>query len=177
MSETTKTNESVETTEGEEIEFTHTQDDIDRVAKKVRAEEQAKQKDLISIAVQSAIEERERQSKLSEDELKKEMEAKHQKEIKSQKKELETQQKELTIRERKIEATEILVEKGLDKGLVDLVLDENKDLMLSKIEQLSKNISTAIEAGVNDKLKQSGRNLEDFSIDKKDTPKGMPQSM
>lgn len=129
--------------ENQKEEKVLTQEDVDRVAAKIRDEEKKKSDKAIAEAVKKAREDAIAESKLSEEErLKK----------KQQELEEEARNRDLraTLRENKAEALEELANLEIEnaKELADLVLDSDLDAQKSKIRALKKAYDAAVEKGV-----------------------------
>lgn len=122
------------------------QEDMDKLAAKVRAEEKAKQEKAVKDAVANAMAEYDRQAKLTQEEKDKEAKAKREKE-------LAERESQITLRERRLEAATALVEKGVPTAFVDYVVDIDADKQKEKIENFAKNYAKEVEKGVSDKLK------------------------
>lgn len=143
-----------------------TQEDMDKLASKVRAEEKAKTDKAIEERVKAAMAEYDRQAKLTQEEREKEARAK-------QEKELAERESKITLRERKLEAASQLSEKGVPTEFVDYVVDIDASKMKDRIDNFAKAYTKAVEKGVTDKLK--GTPPKDFgnsnhNDDKKKAP-------
>ena len=125
---------------------TFTQDDVNGLIGKTKADLQKKNETAIAEAVANAIAEEQRKAKLSEEEREKENKAKASKELLDR-------ENAITMRERRIEALELMAEKNIPNDLVDFVLDLDLEKVKTNIEKLSKTYSKSIETGITDKLK------------------------
>jgi len=132
------------------------QEDMDKLASKVRAEEKAKSEKAIKDAVANAMAEYDRQAKLTQEEKDKEAKAKREKE-------LADRESQITMRERKLEAATALSEKGVPTEFVDYVVDVDAEKQSIKIDKFAKEYAKAVEKGVTDKLK--GTPPKDFGGD------------
>lgn len=141
---------------------TFTQSDLDRIAGKVRAEEQSKNEQAIKEAVATAISEYERNAKLTQEEREKEEKTKRESE-------LQRRENEITLKERKIQAKEMLIENKIPVDLVDFVVDLNETKTKENIDKLIKSFNKSVEQGITDKLK--GTPPTDFSTSKQETDK------
>lgn len=138
--------------EGDETPKTFTQDDLDKVASKIRAEEKAKaEKDRLK-AIADAKSDWERQNKLTEDERIKEQRQKEEEEFRSRKRELDLQ-------ENTIEAKRKLVEYDIPDETIPFLISDDKEKTLTNIEDFKKVWDKAIEKGVEKKL--AGKTLKD----------------
>ncbi len=135
---------------------TFSQDDVNGLIGRTKAEEKAKHEKAMTEAVRIAIEEERRQAKLSEDERENERKAKASKE-------LQERENAITMRERKIEALEMLASKNIPTNLVDFVLDLDSDKVKANIDRLSTSYNDALTQGINEKLK--GNTPKDFTSD------------
>ena len=122
------------------------QEDLDKVAAKVRAEEKAKAEKEKAKAIEDAKAEAERLAQLSAEEKEKELQER-------QSKELAEREKTLILRENKLEGIEKLNELKIPIKFIDFVLSDNKDTMNSSIETLHKEWTDAISAEVKAQLK------------------------
>lgn len=132
--------------EGGEKGKSFTQDDMDKLAAKVRAEEKAKTDKAIEERIKAEMAEYDRKAKLTEEEREKEARTKREKELADR----ETQ---ITMRERKLEAASALSEKGVPTEFVDYVVDIDSTKMSERIDSFAKAYQKAVEKGVTDKLK------------------------
>ena len=123
-----------------------TQEDMDKLASKVRAEEKAKADKATEEKVKAAMAEYERQAKLTQEEREKEARSKREKE-------LADRESKITLRERKLEAAAQLSEKGVPMEFVDYVVDLDSEKMKDKIDNFAKVYSKAVESGITEKLK------------------------
>ncbi len=139
---------------------TFTQQDMDNLAGKVRSEEKAKYEKITQDAIASAIQEHERQAKLTQDEREKEARKKREQE-------LENRDLEITMRERTIEAKEALIKEGIPVNLVEFVVNKDKDTTNENITKLSAAYKKAVEEGVAEKLK--GQTPNDYKNDQGST--------
>ena len=136
-----------------------TQDDMDKLAAKVRAEEKAKTDKAIEERVKAEMEEYDRKAKLTEEEREKEARSKREKE-------LADRESSITLRERKLEAASLLSEKGVPNSFVDYVVDIDQDKMNENIENFSKLFAKEVEQSVTNKMK--GTPPKDFGRHKDD---------
>ncbi len=138
--------------EGDDTPKTFTQEDLDSVASKTRAEEKAKaEKDRLK-AIADAKAEWERQTKLSEDERLKEQRQKEEKEFNERKQALDLQ-------ENTIEAKVKLAEYGIPDTTIPFLISADKEKTMTNIEEFKKVWDKAIESGVEKKL--AGKTLKD----------------
>src|SRR5690606_35045753 len=77
-------------------------------------------------------------------------------ERKQREEELAKRETEITRRELRATALETLAEKGLPKGLADILDFTSADSTNSSIESVEKAFREAVEAGVNERLKTKG---------------------
>lgn len=130
------------------------QTQVDEIVSKRLAEEKAKTEKTIAEKVAEAQAEAERKAKLSEEERRKEEDAKNAEKISQR-------ERDLALRESRIEARDLLQSKGIATDLVDFVVDVDLEKTKTNIDTLEKAFTKAVEAGVAEKLK--GKSPEDFS--------------
>lgn len=90
--------------------------------------------------------EKERLSKLSEDERKAA-------ELENSRKELEAKEAELKKKELKLEMVKVLADRKIPVQFMDYLIAEDNESTLSRITAFEKEFKKAVEAGVNEKLK------------------------
>ena len=90
--------------------------------------------------------EKERLSKLSEDERKAA-------ELENSRKELEAKEAELKKKELKLEMVKVLAERSIPVQFMDYLIDADSESTLSRITTFEKEFKKAVEDGVNEKLK------------------------
>lgn len=117
------------------------------------AEMQAK----LKTATESAQTEAQRLASLSEDERHAEELAQREAAVKEQEEAIAKQAHELEMRELKSEAMSLLVEKGLDSSLVDMVMADDADKVKSNIESFSKRFNEAVDKKAAETLKQTNK--------------------
>ena len=94
----------------------------------------------------AAQKEKERLSKLSEDERKAA-------ELENSRKELEAKEAELKKKELKLEMVKVLADRKIPVQFMDYLIAEDDESTLSRITAFEKEFKKAVEAGVNEKLK------------------------
>lgn len=94
----------------------------------------------------AAQKEKERLSKLSEDERKAA-------ELENSRKELEAKEAELKRKELKLEMVKVLADRKIPVQFTDYLIAEDNESTLSRITAFEKEFKKAVEAGVNEKLK------------------------
>lgn len=94
----------------------------------------------------AAQKEKERLSKLSEDERKAA-------ELENSRKELEAKEAELKKKELKLEMVKVLADRKIPVQFMDYLIAEDNESTLSRITAFEKEFKKAVEAGVNEKLK------------------------
>lgn len=94
----------------------------------------------------AAQREKERLSKLSEDERKAA-------ELENSRKELEAKEAELKKKELKLEMVKVLADRKIPVQFMDYLIAEDNESTLSRITAFEKEFKKAVEAGVNEKLK------------------------
>jgi hypothetical protein len=149
--------------EGNEEPKTFSQEDLDRIAAKTRAEVKAKADKAAADAIKKAREEWEAEAKLTAEE-------KVKKENEKRETELAEKLRSIAIRENRAEARDILQEKAISTDLVDWVVDEDIDKTKENIEKLETAWNKAIEDGVNKKM--AGSTPKDKSTPVNSTPAG-----
>ncbi len=148
----TETNET-ENTEVEKVELT-----AEELQKKIEAESdrklakalEKKQKEWESKqqeAIQAALEEKERLSKLSEKERKEE-------ELSQREKDIEKRLREIELKELKADAVSDLADKGLPSDFADFLLADNAENTLANINNFKKAFDEAVNAKVKEALRQ-----------------------
>lgn len=151
MSETTNTQVPVPTTdtkvdetaknEEKQVEKTFNQEQLNEIVAKRANEIQKKLNEENQAAIEKAVAEERRLSKLSQEEKEKELIAK-QSELNKAK------EKDLTLRENRIIASEQLTQSGLSTKLVDFLVSEDKDQMLDRIEKFKSVYDEAVQEGI-----------------------------
>lgn len=148
----TEETETTENTndENEQGETTFTQADVDReiskAVDKALKNREAKHREDLQKAIDEALAEKERLSKLSEKERESE-------ELSKERKKLEQDKAEHNRRVLKADAVEDLQEKGLPKDFADFLLGEDAEKTLENIN----NFKTAFDKAVNDAVKEKLR--------------------
>ena len=149
MTEEPNTNPEPEPTEGDDdgaqAEKTYTQAELQSQIDAVVAKRVAQDKAKADEAVKTAVAEAERQAKLTQDELEKELASKRDAEIKAR-------EESITLREQTIAAKEQLTEKGISTQLVDFVVDLDSEKTTANVELLASVFAAAVESGVKAKL-------------------------
>jgi hypothetical protein len=115
--------------EGEETLETFTQEDLDRIASKVRAEEKAKKEKEVEEIKKKAEEDAIRKANLSVEEREKELLAEREQEN-------EKREKTLTLRENKLEGRAMLRDLEMPEEFVDFILNENIETQNESIEKI-----------------------------------------
>ena len=136
-----------------------TQEEVNELIAKRVNELNAKNKIYTQEAITKALEEQERQARLSQEE--REQEAKRKFEL-----ELKAREDSVTLRERRIEAQEQLRSNNIPIELVDFVIDLDEWKTKEKVEKLAKVYNKSVEIGVTNKLK--GTPPTDFSSNNND---------
>ena len=136
-----------------------TQEEVNELIAKRVNELNAKNKIYTQEAITKALEEQERQARLSQEE--REQEAKRKFEL-----ELKAREDSITLRERRIEAQEQLRSNNIPIELVDFVIDLDEWKTKEKVEKLAKVYNKSVEIGVTNKLK--GTPPTDFSSNNND---------
>jgi len=136
-----------------------TQEEVNELIAKRVNELNAKNKIYTQEAITKALEEQERQARLSQEE--REQEAKRKFEL-----ELKAREDSITPRERRIEAQEQLRSNNIPIDLVDFVIDLDEGKTKENIEKLAKVYNKSVETGVTNKLK--GTPPTDFSSNNND---------
>ena len=139
---------------GQNNSKTFTQEDMDKLAGKVRAEEKAKSDTAIKQAVELAMAEYDRQAKLTQEQKEAEARTKREKEIADR-------EKAVTMRERKLDAQSEPLKRNMPIELAEFIVDLDENKMKENIEALSKAYNKAVENGINEKIK--GKAPVDFS--------------
>ena len=137
----------------EEKPTTFTREQVNDIVSKRLAEANTKAEKKLKEEVSKALEEAERQSKLSEAEREEEYKARQQQE-------LDERERSITLRERRADAKDALIEKNIDSSLVDFVIDLDEEKTNKNIEKLERAFNKAVEAGV--KAKLAGTSPEDY---------------
>lgn len=135
---------------------TFTQDDVDKIVSKRLGEEKAKTDARIKEAVQDALAEKERQSKLSDEEKANEA-------LKQRNAEIDEREKAITLRERRSDALTKLVEKKIPTDLVDFVVDLDEEKTSSNIDKLTDVWKKAVDEAAAEQLKHGGETPKDRS--------------
>jgi hypothetical protein len=115
--------------EGEDTPETFTQEDLDRIASKVRAEERAKKEKELAEAKEKAEADAIRRSKLSAEEREKELRE-------QQEKEHSEKERELTLRENRLEGRAMLRDLKMPEDFVDFILNEDIEKQNESIEKI-----------------------------------------
>lgn len=153
--EENNTNENVETTENtqeeEQENTTFTRSDVDReVSKAVQSaldKREAKHKEEMQKAIDDAIAEKERLSKLSEKE-------REQEQLTQREKDIAKREAEIARKELKADAIADLNEKGLPSEFADILLGEDAETTLENINTFKTAFDSAVNAAVKEKLRQ-----------------------
>lgn len=139
---------------GQNNSKTFTQEEMDKLAGKVRAEEKAKSDKAIQEAVALAMAEYDRKAKLTQEQRDAEARTKREKDIAER-------EKAVTLRERKLDAQSELLKRNMPIELADFIVDLDEEKMKENISALAKSYNKAVEDGVTEKLK--GKAPIDFS--------------
>ena len=153
--EENNTNENVEITENtqeeEQENTTFTRSDVDReVSKAVQSaldKREAKHKEEMQKAIEDAIAEKERLSKLSEKERQEEQ-------LTQREKEIAEREAEIARKELKADAITDLNEKGLPSEFADILLGNDAETTLENINTFKIAFDSAVNAAVKEKLRQ-----------------------
>lgn len=153
--EENNTNENVEITENtqeeEQENTTFTRSDVDReVSKAVQSaldKREAKHKEEMQKAIEDAIAEKERLSKLSEKERQEEQ-------LTQREKEIAEREAEIARKELKADAITDLNEKGLPSEFADILLGDDAETTLENINTFKTAFDSAVNAAVKEKLRQ-----------------------
>ena len=153
--EENNTNENVEITENtqeeEQENTTFTRSDVDReVSKAVQSaldKREAKHKEEMQKAIEDAIAEKERLSKLSEKERQEEQ-------LTQREKEIAEREAEIARKELKADAIADLNEKGLPSEFADILLGDDAETTLENINTFKTAFDSAVNAAVKEKLRQ-----------------------
>ena len=153
--EENNTNENVEMTENtqeeEQENTTFTRSDVDReVSKAVQSaldKREAKHKEEMQKAIEDAIAEKERLSKLSEKERQEEQ-------LTQREKEIAEREAEIARKELKADAITDLNEKGLPSDFADILLGDDAETTLENINTFKTAFDSAVNASVKEKLRQ-----------------------
>lgn len=148
-------NENVEITENtqeeEQENTTFTRSDVDReVSKAVQSaldKREAKHKEEMQKAIEDAIAEKERLSKLSEKERQEEQ-------LTQREKEIAEREAEIARKELKADAITDLNEKGLPSEFADILLGNDAETTLENINTFKTAFDSAVNAAVKEKLRQ-----------------------
>lgn len=160
MEDTKKTTQSAETPAVDTKEETNkggknfTQEEVDKIVAKRLNEANAKSQEATDVAIKKALEEYDRQAKLTAEEREKEAKSKRESELKAR-------EDNVTLRERTIQAKEMLDEKGIPTEVVDFLIDLDENKTKENVEQFTKLYNKSVEIGVTNKLK--GNPPTDFS--------------
>lgn len=152
--------------EGTKIEGgkgSYTQDDLNELAGKVRAEEKAKAEKKLAEEMEKIKKEAEEQKRLealsaeerAREELKKERDA------------VEADRRAVRLEKNSLIAERELMKLNLKPELVEIVLDEDPDIMMGKIAKIKEQVKDGISAGVEQALK--GTAPKDFGGDSQKT--------
>ena len=125
----------------EDMPTTFTQEQVNDIVSKRLTEANTKAEKKLKDEVSKALDEAERQSKLSEAEREKEFKAKQQKE-------LGNRERTITIRERRADAKDALSDRNIDTDLVDFVIDIDEDKTNANIDKLEKAFNKAVVKSV-----------------------------
>lgn len=117
------------------------------------AEMQAK----LKTATETAKTEAQRLASLSEDERHAEELAQRESAIKEQEEAIAKKAHDLEMRELKSEAMTLLIDKGLDSSLVDMVMADDADTVKANIESFSTRFNEAVDKKAAEKLKQTNK--------------------
>ena len=144
--------EITESTQEEEQEnTTFTRSDVDReVSKAVQSaldKREAKHKEEMQKAIEDAIAEKERLSKLSEKERQEEQ-------LTQREKEIAEREAEIARKELKADAITDLNEKGLPSEFADILLGDDAETTLENINTFKTAFDSAVNAAVKEKLRQ-----------------------
>src|SRR5699024_771972 len=144
--------EITENTQEEEQEnTTFTRSDVDReVSKAVQSaldKREAKHKEEMQKAIEDAIAEKERLSKLSEKERQEEQ-------LTQREKEIDEREAEIARKELKADAITDLNEKGLPSEFADILLGDDAETTLENINTFKTAFDSAVNAAVKEKLRQ-----------------------
>ena len=153
--EENNTNENVEITENtqeeEQENTTFTRSDVDReVSKAVQSaldKREAKHKEEMQKAIEDAIAEKERLSKLSEKERQEEQ-------LTQREKEIAEREAEIARKELKADAITDLNEKSLPSEFADILLGDDAETTLENINTFKTAFDSAVNAAVKEKLRQ-----------------------
>lgn len=140
---------------------TFTQEDLDNLASKIRAEEKRKSEALIREAVANELSEVERLAKLTSEEKLQEENTKRQEDFNKR-------EYDLKLREMTLLAREKLQEKHLSEDMVTFIVDTDETTLDDNISKFEKAFNKAVENSVTNRLK--GTPPEDFTNDNKDKP-------
>lgn len=154
----TEENQNTETTETENTEVEKVELTAEELQKKIEAESdrklakvlEKKQKEWESKqqeAIQAALEEKERLSKLSEKERKEE-------ELSQREKDIEKRLREIELKELKADAVTDLTDKGLPADFADFLLAEDAEKTLENINKFKEAFDNAVNEAVKEKLRQ-----------------------
>ena len=121
--------------------------ETDRKLSKVLEKKQKEWEDKQDAAIQKALEEKERLSKLSEKDRKDE-------ELSKREKELAERAAEISRKELKADAVEDLTEKGLNPKFADFLLAEDAEKTLANINAFKEIFDEALNQAVKEKLRQ-----------------------
>ena len=132
--------------EGNDTPKTLTQDEVNAIVQKEKADAKAKYEKEIEKARAEAKAEAERIAKLTQEEREKEL-------AEQQKQALASKEKELTLRENKLEGLSKLTEAKIPTTFIDFVMSEDKEQMGKNIESFKTEWDKAINAEVENRLK------------------------
>ena len=166
----TNTNETTDVTETSESK-TYTQAEVDELLQKegdrrvTEAMKKAEKKN------QAKIKEAQKLAKMDE-------EQKYAYELEQREKAIEAKERELAVAENKAEASRILADRGISVSLVDMVVAEDADEMMDKINTLDTAFKASVKAEVEKRLasKTPKKNLPLGTSITKEQFKAMPLS-
>lgn len=166
----TNTNETADVTETTEAK-TYTQAEVDELLQKegdrrvTEAMKKAEKKN------QAKIKEAQKLAKMDE-------EQKYAYELEQREKAIEAKERELAVAENKAEASRILADRGISVSLVDMVVAEDADEMMDKINTLDTAFKASVKAEVEKRLasKTPKKNLPLGTSITKEQFKAMPLS-
>lgn len=130
------------------VEKFFTQDDLNKVLQERLAEEKSKSEIEKQKAVEQARLEAERLATLSQEEKQKEMTEK-------QREFLESKEREIQLRENKLDAIAKLDELKMPIKFAEFVINEDKQTMFNRIDELNKAWTSSLNEAVADQLKGS----------------------
>lgn len=173
MDETTTSTNTTETTDVTETSEskTYTQEEVDELLQRegdrrvTEAMKKAEKKN------QAKIKEAQKLAKMDE-------EQKYAYELEQREKAIEAKERELAVAENKAEASRILADRGISVSLVDMVVAEDADEMMDKINTLDSAFKASVKAEVEKRLasKTPKKNLPLGTSITKEQFKAMPLS-